>query len=623
MKKSFLLRFTFLFFLTPLIGQNQDQKFLKLTQSDFYVLPAEDNGYHLYVRKKYGIESVMLVESNKDPAGKKTNYAYRALEYNPINGDEVRLLDGKVLNSKYAKYSLIDSSVEKNPVYGQAFHIYIPKKIVYGYPWSRNGSVELNQESFFVNIRSFGKKFADYSGGFLDNSFTISLKKEKLTLPQVKEPAVSESSTFAYEDDDEDLPFVTLNSSSDLEITLTPYQSGDEENSLLPEENLSPEEETSSWNENSLSDTYNSDSYEKSFDYTYDDTESEDYLYIGTDDRDSKAYQAVKIIDNTDLDPPSSSLFDEDKAKYNPAYGSKSSKSILDLPLDAETSIPQDPYQESMKGVDQVAMEALINSVPQSKNAGKTAQNKKAENPSDDKINPFGEDYYIGYDGIKFIYGKGKGKIPDLYVSETEVSQACYERIMGSNPSANVGPDFPVDSISFYDAIYFCNKLSLREGRTPCYALKGETDIKKWGSVPKTRSSVWSDITCNFDADGYRLLTVDEWVFFANGGVNRQSGNYAGSRDIKYVAWFLDNSGEISAKCGQKEKNPCGLYDMCGNLSEFVYGPSGDKEKTTALKGGNYLSNAKSCQTKFTIASNPWLAEPTNGLRICRKIEKK
>jgi hypothetical protein len=148
MKKSLLLRFTFLFFLNPLIGQNQDQKFLKLTQSDFYILPAEDNGYHLYVRKKYGIESVMLVESDKDPAGKKTNYAYRALEYNPVNGDEVRLLDGKVLNSKYAKYSLIDSSVEKNPVYGQAFHIYIPKKIVYGYPWSRNGSVELNQESF-------------------------------------------------------------------------------------------------------------------------------------------------------------------------------------------------------------------------------------------------------------------------------------------------------------------------------------------------------------------------------------------------------------------------------------------------------------------------------------------
>ena len=51
-------------------------------------------GYHLYIRKKSGIESVMLVETTKDPEGKEDNYSYRALDYNSVNGDEIRYLDG-------------------------------------------------------------------------------------------------------------------------------------------------------------------------------------------------------------------------------------------------------------------------------------------------------------------------------------------------------------------------------------------------------------------------------------------------------------------------------------------------------------------------------------------------
>src|SRR5574344_1637491 len=82
-------------------------------------LEAEDpsgfgskGGYNLYVRAKPGIESIMLVETTKDPAGKEDNYAYRALEWNKVNGDEIRYLNGKPLKSAWAKYSLIDSSVE-------------------------------------------------------------------------------------------------------------------------------------------------------------------------------------------------------------------------------------------------------------------------------------------------------------------------------------------------------------------------------------------------------------------------------------------------------------------------------------------------------------------------------
>lgn len=133
-------------------------------------------GYHLYIRKKPGIESVMLTETTKDPSGSRDNYAYRALEYNPVNGDEDRYLNGKRLESKYGKYSLIDSTVEAHEKFGQAFHIYIPSEIAYGYEWSRNGIVKIGKGTF-INIRAFSKKYGDYTGPFLDNPFMFDLGK--------------------------------------------------------------------------------------------------------------------------------------------------------------------------------------------------------------------------------------------------------------------------------------------------------------------------------------------------------------------------------------------------------------------------------------------------------------
>ncbi|MBR1403392.1 MAG: VWA domain-containing protein [Treponema sp.] len=135
---------------------------------------ASAKGYHLFIRKKPGIESVMLVETTKDPAGKEDNYAYRALEHNPINGDEIRYLNGKVLDSQYARYSLIDSTPEKDSAFGEAFHIFIPSEIAFGYPWTRNGTVKIDRGTF-INIRSFEKKYGDYTGEYYDNAFMFDL----------------------------------------------------------------------------------------------------------------------------------------------------------------------------------------------------------------------------------------------------------------------------------------------------------------------------------------------------------------------------------------------------------------------------------------------------------------
>ncbi|MCR5062082.1 MAG: hypothetical protein K6A89_02245, partial [Treponema sp.] len=188
------ITFKILIFFALILLQSQTffaQENLTITKDDIYIVQGDENGpskngegMHLYIRKKSGINSVMLVESSstKDV----TNYAYRATEYNKINGDEIRILDGKVLESEYAKYSLISSTVEKNEKFGEAFHIYIPRIVVYGYPWARSGTID-TEDGLLVNIRSFGAKYCDYSNGFKDNNFMISKSKQKKSAKKATE----------------------------------------------------------------------------------------------------------------------------------------------------------------------------------------------------------------------------------------------------------------------------------------------------------------------------------------------------------------------------------------------------------------------------------------------------
>ncbi len=131
---------------TQKIEYTAKQKAMRITAEDVKLIEERDAdgniaGYHLYVRKLDGVNSILLTETTRDPNGKADSYAYRATEYNPINGDEIRYLDGQKLVSEGAKYSLIDSTPEKTDFFDQAFHIFIPPVLQYGYEWSRNGVV--------------------------------------------------------------------------------------------------------------------------------------------------------------------------------------------------------------------------------------------------------------------------------------------------------------------------------------------------------------------------------------------------------------------------------------------------------------------------------------------------
>ena len=185
-----------LLFLTLAAFCQDEKDFLKVEQADIFVeynsgrsKGTSKEGVNLYIRKKAGVESVMLVETTTDPEKKEDNLAYRAKEYNSLNGDEIRYLDGKPLTSNFAKYSLISSTVTYIPQLGQCFLIYIPPVMVYGYPWERHGEVTI-QKGTFINIRTFTKKYGDYSGDFADNPYMFNFYPPEKKVEEPKESIV-------------------------------------------------------------------------------------------------------------------------------------------------------------------------------------------------------------------------------------------------------------------------------------------------------------------------------------------------------------------------------------------------------------------------------------------------
>lgn len=175
------------------VNYTDKQKAMKISVEDIRLVAEKGDvygggGFHLYVRKLPGVNSILLTETTRDDDGKATNYAYRALEYNSVNGDEIRYLDGQKLVSEGAKYSLIDSTPENTSFLGEAFHIYIPKKMKYGYDWGRNAEVVIGKGTF-INIRCFELPYGDYNGEFVDNPFVFNMEVKK-PAPKIVEPTV-------------------------------------------------------------------------------------------------------------------------------------------------------------------------------------------------------------------------------------------------------------------------------------------------------------------------------------------------------------------------------------------------------------------------------------------------
>ncbi len=189
MKKRLYVLSAVLLAVLILYAQNLD--LLSVKPDDVRIEQRNDGGYHLFIRAKPGIGSVLLTETTRDPALKEANYTYRAETWNPINGNEKRILDGKVLGPESKLYSLVDSTPEPDPQFGMAFHIFIPWVVIWGYSWSRNGKTYIT-DGTFINIRAFAKPYADYSGAFKDNPYLIAVTQQPFERPAEQPKTVSE-----------------------------------------------------------------------------------------------------------------------------------------------------------------------------------------------------------------------------------------------------------------------------------------------------------------------------------------------------------------------------------------------------------------------------------------------
>jgi len=229
----------------------------------------------------------------------------------------------------------------------------------------------------------------------------------------------------------------------------------------------------------------------------------------------------------------------------------------------------------------------------------------------------------------EFIMGSDQGqddekpphrvKIDAFYLDKFEVTQEDYEKMMGRNPAKFKGADRPVERVSWFAAIQYCNMRSAREGLSPCYDLQ--------------------TLKCNFQADGYRLPTEAEWEYACKAGTNTiyYFGNTT-SRLGQY-AWYKANANKTSHPVGQKRPNPWGLYDMLGNVWEwcndfydqaYYYkkqqeNPTGPAEgDERVLRGGSWASTARYTRSSVRYSETPGFADvcfgyEAYGFRCVRK----
>ncbi|MBS9776436.1 MAG: SUMF1/EgtB/PvdO family nonheme iron enzyme [Fusobacterium sp.] len=198
-------------------------------------------------------------------------------------------------------------------------------------------------------------------------------------------------------------------------------------------------------------------------------------------------------------------------------------------------------------------------------------------------------------------------KVMDLYVSKYQLVQEEWEKYMDKNPSEFKGERRPVDSVSWIEALEFCNKMSVAYGLQPVYKIE-EGNLTR--IIYKNGEEVYTDLADFTKTEGYRLPTEIEWEYFARGGVavlkNKTFETKYTENDIGEIAWYDENSGKKTHTVGLKKPNELGLYDCLGNVWEWCYDTASDgfnisedkpyiydnDEKYNRIRGCSYADEA-------------------------------
>jgi len=231
--------------------------------------------------------------------------------------------------------------------------------------------------------------------------------------------------------------------------------------------------------------------------------------------------------------------------------------------------------------------------------------------------------------------------ISAFQMSETEVTQRQWENIMDWNESWFRDDDHPVEFVTWFDCVYFCNQLSEALGYTKCYTMT---------NVAYYRVHIeWADVICDWDADGYRLPTEAEWEYACRAGTTTQYywGDSSDESIMKQYCWYSNNTYDGrwthphadewgTQPVGRRISNAFGLYDMSGNVSEQCWDwsdsdyyesrPDLDSDPTgpssgyyRASRGGCWASGVWGCRSATRGISLQEFGEFHLGFRIVRR----
>ncbi|MGL5279572.1 MAG: SUMF1/EgtB/PvdO family nonheme iron enzyme [Cetobacterium sp.] len=240
------------------------------------------------------------------------------------------------------------------------------------------------------------------------------------------------------------------------------------------------------------------------------------------------------------------------------------------------------------------------------------------------------------YKAANSYYNKNRVNY-DLKVGKYQVTQNIWQKIMKNNPSKFLGSEKPVDSVSWWEALEFCNKLSIACGLDPVYKIVIREE-RKFLNIIQLDGKIVSPENVNFKkTEGFRLPTELEWEWFASGGeINLQNDtnySFSGSDVLQKVGWFKENSLNETKRVGLKHSNQIGIYDCSGNVWEWCFDSfSEDKlplnktyiyngsENRNRLRGGSWDSLSLDCRISSRGKLSKTVKSSRIGFRVVRTV---